>query len=104
MTDIFLYIYNSKGLSFRCHFEQYFYSFIQVLSLLFKYCLCVCELSARLLTQAQSLNGCSGKETAMYSFLVHTATTKTSSVVKKASKPVPLAVKKLHTGHNSFKM
>ncbi len=49
----------------------------------------------------QSLNGCSGRETAMYSFLVHTATTRTSSVVKKASKPVPLAVKKLNTGHNT---
>lgn len=47
------------------------------------------------LTQAPSLRGFSGSETAMYSFLVHTATTSTPSIVKKASNPVPLAVKKL---------
>lgn len=51
-----------------------------------------------LLTHAESLKVKSGSATVIYSFLVHTATTSIPSAVKKASKPVPLAVKKLQGG------
>lgn len=49
-----------------------------------------------ILTQQESVSGFSGSGMAIYSFLVHTATTSTPSMVKKASSPVPLAVKKLN--------
>lgn len=47
------------------------------------------------LTQAESAKDTSGKLMVMYSFRVHTATTRVPASVKKASKPEPLLVKKL---------
>lgn len=45
--------------------------------------------------QAESAKDTSGKLRVMYSFRVHTATTRVPAAVKKASNPEPLLVKKL---------
>lgn len=75
--------------------DTIFYKFYTLHALAMHLCVGVRYIASTSLTQAPSLRGISGSETAMYSFLVHTATTSTPSMVKKASNPVPLAVKKL---------